>query len=234
MRPHLSSADIPSALWPSDNVYGIPVLDVERQADIVDAPVSRWGRETRKSRMRGTWHFYTDDYRFSALWARPQHLTNSGCVAAIECNFSVHAQTPRAVAIYRTFQKRYLARLWQAHGVRIVVDLNVAAEHAETNLLGVPPGWRSYATRGAVERLDDLEREYASAAERAGCAPTFLVYGGGKAVRAVCERRGWIWIPEEADRRRAWVADRAQAVEAAAGADALRLTFSPHGQGPTA
>jgi len=202
-RPHVTAGDVPSALFPSDNEFGIPVLDVEKQAEIIDAPVTRWGRETRKSRMRGTWHFYTDDYRFSALWARPQDLVNSGCVSAIECNFSVHAQTPRAVAIYRTFQKRYLARLWQAHGVRIVVDLNVATEHA-------------------------------MAAERAGCVPTFLVYGGGKAVRAHTERRGWIWIPEEADRRRAWVADLELGAVAAAGGAALRLKPSPPGQGPTA
>ena len=72
------------------------------------------------------------------------------------------------------------------------------------------------------------------AAERAGCVPTFLVYGGGKAVRAHTERRGWIWIPEEADRRRAWVADLELGAVAAAGGAALRLKPSPPGQGPTA
>ena len=223
------------ALFATDNEWGIPVLDLAQQATILDAPFARWGRERRKSRMRGTWHFYTDDYRFAALWGRPQAVVNSGCVAAVEPNFSVHEQTPRAVALYKTFQKRYLARLWQEHGVRVLVDLNVAPEHAALNLLGVPAGWRSYATRGNSGQLEAIELEYEAAASRAGCAPLFVVYGGGKAVRALSERRGWIWMPEEADtvRERQWAKAAAQVVAAEEVEPAGRSPVSRPEAGPT-
>lgn len=194
-------ADMPAALWPSDNAYGIPTLDPAQQAGpFVDAPLARWGRETRKARMRGTWHFYTDDYRFTRLLERPQDVINSACVAAVEPNFSVHAQTPRALVLYRTHEKRRLARLWQAHGIKILVDLHVAEEHAEDNLLGVPRGWRSYATRGSTSPAQ-LEREYELAVKHAGSPMglLFLVYGGGRRAREISATNGWLWQPEEAD-----------------------------------
>lgn len=203
MLRHLTGADVPNTTWPSDNAAGVPTLRLDRQAGVIDLPFSRWGRETRKSRMRGTWHFYTDDYRFSRLWSRPQDLVNSACVAAVEPNWSVHAQTPPAVALWQTYRKRWLARLWQEHGVRVLVDLNVAREHAETNLLGVPAGWRSFCTRGSVARLAELDEEYAAATRVAGDrgkVPVLLVvYGGGEAVAERCRSRGWLWMPEEAD-----------------------------------
>jgi Domain of unknown function (DUF4417) len=188
-------------IWSSDNEYGIPVLRLDMQADRLDAPFVRWGRERRKSRMRGTWHFYTDDYKFARLWQRPADLIRSGCVAAAEPNFSVHAQTPKALALYATYRKRYLARSWQeVGGVRILVDLNVAWEHWRTNLVGVPIGWRSYCTRGSVDRLDVLDLEHGIARMRAASDDVlFVVYGGGKAVQARCQERQWNWTPEEAD-----------------------------------
>lgn len=150
--------------------------------------------------MRGTWHFYTDDSRFTRLWARPDDVTRSGCCAAIEPNWSVHPQTPRAAVLWSTFRKRWLARAWQAHGVRIIVDLNVAPEHAELNMLGVPHGWPAYATRGSVHRLPDIERELTMARTHAGRESVlFLVYGGGQAVEARCAQLGVVWVPEERD-----------------------------------
>jgi hypothetical protein len=192
-----------AVLLPTDNEWGVPVLRLDRQATALDLPFVRWGREKRKSRMRGTWHFYTEDYRFSRLWERPQDLVNSGCVAAVEPNWSVHEQTPRAAALWQTYRKRYLARLWQDWGVRTLVDLNVASEHATTNLLGVPKGWRAFATRGSVERLVDVDVELEAAQTVAGTRDVlFVVYGGGKAVQARCLERGLLWFAEAQDEER--------------------------------
>lgn len=197
----LTGADVPNTVWPSDNALGVPTLRLDRQAEVVDLPFTRWGRSCRKSRMRGTFHFYTDDYKFSRLWGRPQDLANSACVAAVEPNFSVHAQAPHAVALWQTYRKRWLARWWQELGVRLWVDLNVAAEHLEVNLMGVPAGWRSFATRGSVANLGQLDAEFEAATRCAGRDKpvTFLVYGGGGAVEDRCRHRGWLWFPEEAD-----------------------------------
>ncbi len=191
------SADLPNAIWPTDNEWDIPRLDVNMQADVVDAPLSRWGRETRKARMRGTWHFYTDDARFERLWSRPQDLLNSACVTTVEPNFSVSSSTPRARALWQTFRKRTLGRLWQSRGVRLIVDLNVAPEYAEMNLLGVPKGWRAWATRGSGDT--DLQVEYDRAKQHSQVEPSlFLVYGGNRAARELCADRGWLYVADEA------------------------------------
>lgn len=202
MLRRIAGGDVPNTVWPSTNPEGVPTLRLDRQAECVDLPFSRWGRETRKSRMRGTWHFFTDDARFSAVWSRPQVVVNSSCVAAVEPNFSVHAQTPRAVALWQTYRKRWIGRFLQEHGIRILVDLNVAEEHADTNLLGVPRGWRSFATRGGGDPAR-LDREHARAAELAGADPLLVVYGGGRLTEEHCRARAFLWFPEEADAVRA-------------------------------
>jgi hypothetical protein len=66
---------------------------------------------------------------------------------------------PPALAIYQIWRKRWLGRYLQHYGKRIFVDLNVAAEHAGINLLGIPKGWRAFATRGYDDYLDDLANQ---------------------------------------------------------------------------
>lgn len=197
----LTARDVPDALWPSDNEWGIPTLDLHWQADAVDLPVVTWGSMARTSKMRGTWLFYTEDERFEALWHDPSGVVNSGCVNAVEPNFSVYDQMPRAIALYNTYRKRWMARYWQSKGVRVFVDLNVAEHGADINLMGVPQGWRAYATRGYADRMDATEREFERACERAGSDDVlFLVYGGGKAVMELCQRRAWVHIDEHMNR----------------------------------
>lgn len=185
---------IAAALWPAEPTYGIPLLRLDMQAQGLVPPFARWGRERRKSRMRGTWHFYTDDSRFSRLWSRPQDVLTSSCAALVEPNWSVSEDTPRAVALWATYRKRWLARTWQEHGVRILVDLYVAPRHAGVNLLGVPRGWRSFATRGSSRTVEDLLGEVDLAEWHAGGPISLVVYGGARPVRDLCEARGWLWI----------------------------------------
>lgn len=202
-RPVVTKADVPDAIWPSDD-FGIPILDLALQADAADVPVMVWGgygSNRKKSKMPGTWLFYTEDYRFDSLWDDPTPVVNSGCVNAAEVNFSCYNQMPPAQWLWQIYRKRWIARYWQSRGVRIFVDLNVYAGAYEYNMLGVPAGWKAYATRGYTDRLDWTEQEYAMALERAGTAEglLFLVYGGGAEVRARCKERGWLWIPEGRD-----------------------------------
>lgn len=184
-QAELSRWDVPDAVFASDNDLGIPLLDANLQATAVVAPVQPWGMGAgaRSRKNPGTWHFYTDDYRFDALWRDPSPVVNSGAVAAVEPNFSAYLEMPRAVALWSIYRKRWLSRFWQGHGIRVFVDLNVAEPHYSDNLLGVPKGWRSWATRGYVERLHLTEREFDLACEHAGTSDIlFFVYGGGRAV----------------------------------------------------
>jgi|SRR5690606_148487 len=208
--------------FPTDNELDIPVLDLGMQADGLELPLLAWGSIKRGKRInRGSWHFYTDDFRFKGLWDNPDQLLATEANGAIEPNLSIFPQTPVAVAIELTYKKRWLARYWQEHGVKIWVDINVAYEHSRLNLVGVPQGWRAYATHGYSERLEDLDYEYSIARERCGSEPLFLVYGGGKAVADRCKERGWIhsqehrnWIRESGlEAVKAW---QREAVEPAA------------------
>lgn len=198
----VNRANIPDCLWPSNNDAGVPLLDLRLQADAVDIPVQVWGEIKRGTLCKkgGTVCFYTEDYRFEKLWKDPSPLVNSKVVNIVEPNFSVYQQVPPAVALYNTYRKRWLARYWQSKGLRVFVDLNVAPYFYEVNLLGVPDGWRAYATRGYSERLDHLMLEHALACKKAGHDDLlFLVYGGGLAVKKACQSHGWIWCPETMD-----------------------------------
>src|SRR5690606_5282009 len=95
-------------------------------------------------------------------------------------------------------------------------------EHSALNLVGVPRGWRAYATRGYAERLDDLDREYQIARDRCGSEPLFLVYGGGQPVQAFCQSRGYLhsqehrtWLREQGPEELAkWQKEAAPAADA--------------------
>lgn len=192
---------VPDSLWPTDNEWGIPLLDIERQADAFDVPIETWGAKGRGRTMAGTYHFYTNDGRFEALWRNPLKLVQSGCVNVVEPNFSVYDQVPRAVALWATYRKRWLARFWQSRGVRIFVVLNVARPYDDVNMMGVPRGWKAYATRGYESRLDMTAEELEIARVHSGSAsPLFLVYGGSARVRDWCNANGAVWVAEDMDR----------------------------------
>ncbi len=196
----LTRHDVPDMVFPTDNDWGVPLLDAKLQATGLVAPFVRWGTGSRRTRHSGTNHFYTDDYRFSALWDDPAPVVNSGCSAVVEPNFSIYIDMPAAVALWAVYRKRWLARFWQMYGIRVFADLNVAENHADLNLLGIPKGWRSWATRGYTERMDSTIREYERAVVHAGTDDIlFLVYGGGKQVEALCRKRGWLWQMERSD-----------------------------------
>ncbi len=195
-------ADLPAFAqaerFAGDAALDLPLLDPDHQAPAVITPVVPWGSMRRSARMEGTWHFYTDDYRFSGLWKAPGKLLQTGCIAAVEPNFSTYNDMPAAEAIYRTYQKRWIARYWQVYGgIKILVDLNVSIRFAKLNLLGVPPTWRAFATRGYSDRILDLEAEHELACEHAGTREiVFMVVGGGRLVHERCEAQRWIHIQE--------------------------------------
>lgn len=197
--------DVPDTVWPTDNEQGIPLLDPALAADALDLPVVLWatglGVSLKAAHMRGTWHFYTEDWRFRALWTNPTPVTNSGCINVVEPNFSIYANMPYACALWQVYRKRWLARYWQSFGLRVLVDLNVPPAYADLNCLGVPAGWDAFCTRGASEHLDELAAERDRALQIAGKAAglLFVVYGGGRAVKDWCGQVGVLWVPEDRD-----------------------------------
>jgi hypothetical protein len=192
-------------VWPGEPQFDIPILRDDRQAQTIEHAVVRWGSLKRKTKVNGTYHFYTDDAKFATLWDNPRDLLLSGCPVAVEPNYTVVATTPRAVALWSIYRKRWLARLWQQHGVLIVVDLNLGA-HEDLALLGVPKGWGAYATRCHADGEDGIERirrHYEAAKAHCGGKPhLFAVFGGGRRAKELCSSEGWTWILEDAQARR--------------------------------
>lgn len=196
-RDWATARDVPDAIWPSDNPLAVPVLNLAQQARAVSLPFVGWGSIARTTRMVGTYHFYTDDSRYDSLWRDPAPLLRSGAVTVVEPNFSIYDQMPLPVALYRIYQKRWLARYWQSYGVTVIADLNVAEPYAELNMLGIPDGWRAYATRGYDARTDATMAEWRLAVDRAGTDDLlFMVYGGGSRVAELCQQQYWLHIPE--------------------------------------
>jgi hypothetical protein len=189
---------IPDAIFASDNEYEIPTLDLSMQAEFIEAPVKIWGNQTRRHKFAGTWAFYCKDYKFTALWKHPDALLKTGASVVVEPNFSTSQDMPHAVALYGIFRKRWLARFWQMHGVRIIVDVCVAEKFLDLNLYGVPDGWSSFATRVMRGYHHLLPYSYEIACQKAGGRPKlFLVYGGNAQTRELCQQNGWLWVPEQ-------------------------------------
>ena len=195
----LTADDVPDTAWPSDNDHDIPLLSLRLQAQYCDLPFMCWGGKSRAS-IAATWHFYTDDARFDNLIEDPTPVVNSRCINAVEPNFSVYGQMPRITGLERIYQKRRIARFWQSQGVRIFVDFNVHPDFYADNLLGVPWGWKAYATRGYVDRINDTIREFELACQRAETNDLlFVVYGGGQEVKKTAQDYGWTWFAEQSD-----------------------------------
>lgn len=197
---------MPDLLFPSSNEWGVPDLQPqpERFAPALHAPLVAWGSVSRTSSVAGTWAFYVDDYRFSALWADPEAPLRTGASALVEANYSVYDDTPLAVALWAIYRKRWLAALWQRAGASVWVDLCVSRQHSALALLGVPRGWQRFATAGFDMRAEDLDHELELAVRHSAGAPfTLLVYGGGAATRAWCAgRANVLHAPRASDQRK--------------------------------
>lgn len=192
-----------TALWDyRRNDWDIPELNPALQAVELAQPVRKWGTAARSSKHTGLYHFYTADRKFKALADNPAQVVESGCSQVVEVNLTTTPQQPRALKLYRIFQKRQLSQTWQQAGIRVWVDMNVDPSCFDLNMLGVPSGWKAYANRGYSGEEWHLEKAYELASERANGLPLYLVYGGGPRIRDLCQVRGWLWLPEDSDSSR--------------------------------
>jgi hypothetical protein len=200
----------PHPMTDPSNAWGIPTLDLSWQAtreDIRSAASPHWlhwGAWVRNTKGKGrAVSFYRYDRHFTALIKHPERLIRFGPSVAVEANFSTFPDQPRWEALGTIGRKRTLSAIWGEAGVKLIVDLNVDAAFSDLSLLGVPFGWSSYATRShrdlGPEALTSAYNRAADHAANGGVGAerlTFLVFGGGKMIRDLCEAKGWGWIPE--------------------------------------
>ena len=181
-------------LYPSDNLYDIPCLRLDKQAGLLELPFVPYGTG-RKNRRVATLHFYVDDYRFNALWKNPAKIFDNNPAAAVEPNYSLFDTTPLAFGLQFIYQKRWMARYWQENGIRIYVDLNVSSKFFDYNRMGMPNGWNAFATRGALGGMELLKAKFSQARQISGLdSPNLMVYGGGKEVHDFCCRHSLLYV----------------------------------------
>jgi hypothetical protein len=186
---------IPDCLFESNNLYDIPTLKTEYQANELLLPFKGWGMESRQKSTAAVWHFYVDDYRFEALWSNPEKIVNSGCTSIVEPNLSLFDTTPTSYGIHLIYKKRWLARLMQKFGITVFADLNVSLKFAEYNKLGIPQGYNSFCTRGYAGKEKYLENEIAIAKEISGLdTPFMVVYGGGNKCKEIANKHNLIFV----------------------------------------
>ena len=147
------------AIFPASNRWGIPDLDPDMCAD-VPAPTSCWtggppksdgqlmlfGSNAIPSDVRdAVLAFYVDDWRFEAVWSKAvqeiDRLRGMGFAAIVAPDFSVWRDDPAAVQLWNIYRSRWVARYWQACGVKVVPSLNWSDERSyEFAFLGLPVG----------------------------------------------------------------------------------------------
>lgn len=189
---------IADQLFPTDNDFEIPVLDIEMQAKDVQIPFLCYGEQKRTFNLGGTatLHFYTDDYRFTSVFEHPEKVyAQHNPANIVEPNFSLFNETPISFGMQALYKKRWIAKAMQTKGIGVFVDLNVAQKWYQLNMIGVPRGWRAFATRGYSDRLNNLAFEYSIAKDWAeGKTPIFVIYGGGNECRRFAQEHGCVYI----------------------------------------
>ena len=196
MTDNLAQLD---CLFTTDNDMEIPTLSLDCQPKLVEIPFVCFGEQRRTFNMfgKGTLHFYTDDYRFSAVYDHPDRITKHHPSNIVEPNFTLFNETPIAFGLQAVYKKRFIARMMQQCGIGVFVDLNVAPKFYKLNMLGVPRGYSSYCTRGYSNRLDYLEFEYKLAQDWAESNRLlFVVYGGGKVAKQFCKMHGCVYVEQ--------------------------------------
>ncbi len=191
-------------LYPTDNVFEIPTLRLDRQPTTgLLRPFGGWGCFARRKIGIATYHFYVDDYRFNNIWLHPEKVVITGCQEVVEPNFSLFDTTPVAFGLQLLYKKRWIARWLQEAGIRVWVDLNVSPKFREYNRLGVPDGYNAFATRGNGHNPAALLDELNVAQTISGLVyPNMFVYGGGEEVKALCQGNGLIYVPDYMTQRR--------------------------------
>ncbi len=200
------SSPEPNDIFPSSNEWDIPDLDLNMQPDTTDIDWLKWGVQQRTATHDGGIHFYTDDYKFSAVWDKPDDLLETGCSVVIEPNFSTWANMPRALAMTDIYKKRWLARYWQKKGVRVWVDVNTSPHLHDLNFLGVPKEWRYFATRylasfddGNVAGYDATMSDWHAIVDYTGTDECVLLVYGARPTTFQDAPRQWILQLEHSD-----------------------------------
>ena len=119
---------IPDSLFPTDNDFEVPSLRLDMAASTCEIPFVCFGEQKRTFKMNGTGtlHFYTDDYRFNAVYEHPEKILQHNPNNIVKPNFSLFNEAPIAFGLQAIYKKRTIAQQMQEQDIKVFVDLNVA------------------------------------------------------------------------------------------------------------
>ncbi len=188
---------IPDCIYNSNNIYDIPTLKIENQANELILPLKPYGAEARTNGGVGTYHFYVDDYRFESIWKNPINIIKSGCSQIVEPNLSLYDTTPISYGLFLIYKKRWIARFLQEKGFKVYADLNVSSKFVDYNVMGIPDGYNSFFTRGYTGRIQYLENELRIAQDISKLKePNLVVYGGSQEIKEFCAKNNLTFIKD--------------------------------------
>lgn len=110
-------------VFPSNNAFGLPDLQPTFLKTVPSWLVPYGTRIRSHQDLRdGAVHFFLDDYRFEAVWSKP----NAGLdylrqfEMLLGSDFSLYVHYPLAVQLYNVYRNRWLAAQWQQQGFTVI------------------------------------------------------------------------------------------------------------------
>lgn len=118
-------------LFPSDNQYGIPMVEKDLFVPKWLSPFNQRIR-TKEDLSVGAIHFFLDDYRFQHIWTRPFDTlsTIEKIGAALTPDFSTYTQYPIAMQIWNIYRNRWVGAFWQSVGIKVIPTISWSDERS--------------------------------------------------------------------------------------------------------
>lgn len=197
------------SMLPSSDKWGIPDIRLDmipedfevsgircnREDEIAPGMMFLWGSNKFPDDCKGgLCAFYVDDFRFADICydfdemvKAAEKIKAHNFAAAVSPNLSLWRGMPHALLLYRTYLVRYVSRLWQELGLKVIPDINWADEASyEYCFDGIPKNapiasiqcrTTNAGTDQAVESKKYFLKGLKTALER--LAPKkLLIYGG--------------------------------------------------------
>ena len=138
-------------LFPSDNRWGIPVL--QSQAVCVPDWLVPYRQKIRCTDTLddGAVHFFLDDYRFESVWNRPKKGLQAlhPYATVLTPDFSLYRDWPLTLQLWNTYRNRWCGCLWQSEGFCVIPTVSwSSAESYAFCFAGIPQ--RSVVAVGSV------------------------------------------------------------------------------------
>ncbi|AEK07132.1 hypothetical protein JOEDIRT_111 [Mycobacterium phage JoeDirt] len=147
-------------IFPSSSPEGIPDL---QRCDWVPDFLGAWHmprQRERAARENGALHFFLDDYRFENAFSSPERVVGRVLKVggALEPNFSLYYDMPRAAKVWNTYRTRWCGAYWQSLGVKVIPTAVWArSDTFEYCFDGIPQGGPvAISTLGVRAEAEDI------------------------------------------------------------------------------